>query len=621
MKSYLKTLAAVALMAANNPAISAIFVVTSTADTDGATCTATCTFRQAINAANSGAGADTINFNVQGAGVQTFARTSNYPALTGPTVIDGYTQPGATANTLAVGSDANILIRITGGTNTLGQARGFIVSGGGSTIRGVSISVSGGGSPGLGIEFTDSVGNTNNVVEGVWIGLSADGLSVSNALQSIQAFGASNTSGLRLGGPSPQQRNVLQSGEVPFAGPVPALDIASNSAVIINNYFNLDKTGSVRISAGLAPTLPNGARFGGPSAAERNVLLNGVNIASGSGVIVEGNYFGIGADGGTPINGSGPHISVNGGSAHVIRGNVIASGDGSQKGIVFGTVAASNVQILGNKIGIAANGSTARGLAVGIQLGSGAVATIIGGVGNAEGNIIANSVGAGIEIDGASGSQIIGNTIGLNAFAQSAGNLGAGIRVLHNGSGNQIGSTVPGGANEITRNGTNGIAIISGNNNRIIGNRIYDNAGLEIDLGNGTATNGADPNDNLDADTGGNTRLNHPVINNVNRAGNQVTAALSFGTAPNLSGLTVDFYRSNKCDNTGGLGEAQRFVFSANSLTSNAAGLVIANVPFTDSNLAPTFYAALLSDTSGNTSEISPCVSVPAGLLFYDGME
>ena len=115
--------------------------------------------------------------------------------------------------------------------------------------------------------------------------------------------------------------------------------------------------------------------------------------------------------------------------------------------------------------------------------------------------------------------------------------------------------------------------------------------------------------------------MNHPIINNASRTGSQVTAALSFGTAPNLSGLTVDFYRSSKCDNTGGLGETGRLVFSASGLTSNAAGLVIASVPFTDSNVAPSFYSALLSDAGGNTSEVSPCVSIPSGLLFFDGLE
>ncbi len=582
-----------------------------------------CTLREAITAANNNSGADNIHFNVGGSGVRVFARTSNYPALTGPTVIDGYTQPGASTNTQAVGSDANILIRITGGSTAFTQSRGFVVSGGNSTIRGVSISVTDGIIPGLGVEFTDTIGNTNNVVEGVWIGVNADGTAVQNNATSITASSAINTSGLRIGGPSPQQRNVLQGGQ--FAGlPVPAMIIASNNAVIINNYFDLDKTGTLDL-AGANVTgslvLSNGTRFGGPTAAERNVLVNGVSLGGdgGTAVVVEGNYFGVRADGVTPYISPSQHVTVSGGSAHVIRNNVIASGDGSQAGIVFGTVVTTNAQILGNLIGTAADGTTARGLSVGIVLGSGSTSTIIGGVGDTDGNVIANSLGNGIEINGANGTQIIGNNIGLNALALPAGNVGSGIRVT--GGSNQIGSAVPGGANEISRNGANGIAIVSGDANRIVGNRIHQNLGLEIDLGNGSITNGSDVNDNLDVDSGGNTRLNHPTIVSATRSANQITATLNFSTAANLNNLSVEFFRSPSCDNIGGLGQAKLSVFTANSLSSNGAGVVSSSLPFNDLNLTPAFYSAILRDAIGNSSEISPCVAVPAGLLFLDGLE
>ena len=47
-----------------------------------------------------------INFNIPGGGIQTISPTSALPAITEPITINGYTQPGASANTLAVGTNA-----------------------------------------------------------------------------------------------------------------------------------------------------------------------------------------------------------------------------------------------------------------------------------------------------------------------------------------------------------------------------------------------------------------------------------------------------------------------------------------------------------------------------------
>ncbi len=61
--------------------------------------------RQAILDANATPGADTIAFNIPGTGVHTISPLSSLPALTDDAgvTIDGYTQPGSSPNTLAVG--------------------------------------------------------------------------------------------------------------------------------------------------------------------------------------------------------------------------------------------------------------------------------------------------------------------------------------------------------------------------------------------------------------------------------------------------------------------------------------------------------------------------------------
>ncbi|MGQ0603864.1 MAG: hypothetical protein ACT4QE_19455, partial [Anaerolineales bacterium] len=72
--------------------------------------------REAIQAANSAiTQGDTIRFSIPGAGPHTITVSNALPALTDPgTTIDGYTQPGASANTLATGNDAVLKIRLDG---------------------------------------------------------------------------------------------------------------------------------------------------------------------------------------------------------------------------------------------------------------------------------------------------------------------------------------------------------------------------------------------------------------------------------------------------------------------------------------------------------------------------
>jgi len=85
-----------------------VMVVTNTADGGVGS------LRDAIDCANSTPGTDTISFNIPAAGVQTISPASALPTITDPVIIDGYTQSGASANTLAVGNDAVLAIQLNG---------------------------------------------------------------------------------------------------------------------------------------------------------------------------------------------------------------------------------------------------------------------------------------------------------------------------------------------------------------------------------------------------------------------------------------------------------------------------------------------------------------------------
>src|SRR5437879_3578388 len=70
--------------------------------------------RQAILDANTAPGADQIAFAIPGPGPHTISPLSELPTITDPVDINGYTQPGARPNTLAVGDDAVLLIDLSG---------------------------------------------------------------------------------------------------------------------------------------------------------------------------------------------------------------------------------------------------------------------------------------------------------------------------------------------------------------------------------------------------------------------------------------------------------------------------------------------------------------------------
>ncbi|MDQ3625942.1 MAG: hypothetical protein M3372_02280 [Verrucomicrobiota bacterium] len=91
----------------------AVFTVTSTANTGVGS------LRQAITDANDAAGADVINFNIQGTGVQVIALSSALPVITGSVTIDGYLQQPERAQTP---SAAGIMLSYALNSEAAGQA-------------------------------------------------------------------------------------------------------------------------------------------------------------------------------------------------------------------------------------------------------------------------------------------------------------------------------------------------------------------------------------------------------------------------------------------------------------------------------------------------------------------
>jgi len=164
--------------------------------------------RQAILDANAATGPDRIEFAIPGAGVHTITPFPPLPTITDPVVIDGYTQPGSSPNTLADGTNAVLLIELREISNTA-PSDGLIITAGNSTVRGLVLD-----------GFTDNnapngaiilTGGGSNVIEGNFIGPDPTGAAApGNNTGVLVQDSAQNL----IGGTTPAARNLISGNGV-----------------------------------------------------------------------------------------------------------------------------------------------------------------------------------------------------------------------------------------------------------------------------------------------------------------------------------------------------------------------------------------------------------------------
>jgi len=126
------------------PALAApmTFVVNANDDSDDGVCNAAhCSLREAIKAANANSGADTINFNIPGAGVHRISPVATLPAITDEVTINGYSQPGSSPNTLPLSDNAVLLVELNGAAipNCCQPGLKFEDDSSGSAVKGLVI--------------------------------------------------------------------------------------------------------------------------------------------------------------------------------------------------------------------------------------------------------------------------------------------------------------------------------------------------------------------------------------------------------------------------------------------------------------------------------------------------
>ncbi len=262
-------------------------------------------------------------------------------------------------------------------------------------------------------------------------------------------------------------------------------------------------------------------------------------------------------------------LSLNSGaSGSTVRGFVINS-----FGLHLIQLAGSdNNVIAGNYLGTDATGMVDQGAGdSGVLLIGGASGNRIGGTAAADRNVISGNNYAGVTITGSGTDDnlVQGNFIGTAADGSSAlGNSSFGVVIYNSPRGDQIGGAATGAGNVIAYN-SRGV-IVDANptnsfNNAILGNRIFGNATLGIDL----YPAGVRSNDSGDGDTGPNNYQNYPVLTSARTDGTQINLVGTLNSAANTS-FRIEFFASATGD-ASGYGEAERYLGFVN-VTTNSAG-------------------------------------------------
>ncbi len=589
----------------------------------------TISLREAIIASNNTGNAlgspDRISFALSGAtslGMHVIALSSDLPLITESVVIDGATDPTYIASpvvridgaglykglNLSAGSGGSTLnaLSITGmlGSGILINSSNNIVTGSyigttglaaaGNAVYGIAIysannviGLTGGGNVISGNTasnvFLSGANAKNNQISGNFIGTNSVGTASLNSGQSGVAL-IDTGGGNIIGGATPQTRNII-SGNALYGVELVG---TTHHATVQGNFIGTDDSG-IRAIGNLQGGIAvwNGGNFstiGGTSSAQGNVISgnsrNGIQIDGATTtpdqITIQSNYIGVDATGLSALGNASAGIRITRGSnvqiggSNLGGGNVISANNAS--GIEL-SVGADLTRITGNSIGLDAVGRTALGLGNGENgITVSGTNTIIGGRKGIEGNYISGqttiaSLSDGIYAIGAVGLTIQGNYLGIAADGVSpAGNYHTGI-MIDSSSMILIGGTSASLANIIANNGS-GVGVANASVDvAILGNEIYNNINLGIDLSPTVILDGVTANDLSDADTGPNGYQNFPVLESTILDAGDLTITGLLNSTPTTSYRIEFFANQAGASDATNHGQAQAFVGSADVLT------------------------------------------------------
>jgi hypothetical protein len=249
--------------------------------------------------------------------------------------------------------------------------------------------------------------------------------------------------------------------------------------------------------------------------------------------------------------------------------------------------------IQGNFIGTDATGTRAVGNGShGVFLET-AFLYLVGGTDAGAGNLISGNGGSGVFIGSSgSGNLVQGNRIGTDiGGSQPLGNAQDGVHVLDVNSGNNtVGGEDPGTGNTIAFNGNDGVLVDRSSHIGILGNALFANGHLGIELVRG-----------------GNHNQAAPVLTSATTDGTSTTVAGTLTSTPDTT-FTLEFY-ANSVNDPSGSGE--RFLGSV-QVTTDADGHASFTVMLDAATDPGLFLTATATDAANNTSPFSDLVELTA---------
>ena len=225
----------------------------------------------------------------------TIAPSALLDPITEAVVIDGYTQPGASLNTLPFSDNAVLKIVLDATSSTFG----LLIGSDGSTVRGLVV---GEGVAGL------SVQGTGNTIAGNFVGTDVSGLTAVPNSVGVSVGGPGNV----IGGSSLGDRNVISGNNE-----VGIILSFTAGAIVQGNFIGIDASGAAPVPNGVGIHCDGcaGDSIGGAAAGAGNIISGnpiGIQIVSSSGTAtaVLGNRIGTDASGAFPVGNTGLGIHV-----------------------------------------------------------------------------------------------------------------------------------------------------------------------------------------------------------------------------------------------------------------------------------------------------------------------
>lgn len=147
------------------------------------------------------------------------------------------------------------------------------------------------------------------------------------------------------------------------------------------------------------------------------------------------------------------------------------------------------------------------------------------------------------------------------------------------------------------------MVVVAGSSNAILGNSIFGNSALGIDLGG----DGITANDLSDVDGGFNNLQNFPILSAARNFGTTTLIEGNLNSSPNMT-FRVEFFSNTNCSPFGS-GEGHTFLNST-SVTTDAGGNAAISFSHPIAIPAGRLITATATDSGFNTSEFSPCQPV-----------